>query len=76
MCIYILFHIIFHCALLEDTEYSSLCYMVEPCCLSILYIVVCISSPQTPDLFPALPPISALLLLSSLLSHVQLSVTP
>ena len=40
--IYILFHILFHYALLQCTEYSSLCYTVGPCCLSILYIVVCI----------------------------------
>ena len=25
----------------QDTEYSSLCYMVGPCCLSTLYIIVC-----------------------------------
>ena len=25
---------------MEDIEYSSLCYTVGPCCLSILYIVV------------------------------------
>ena len=37
-----LFHILFHCGLSQDTEYSSLCYTVGPCCLSILYIIVCI----------------------------------
>ena len=26
----------------QDIEYSSLCYTVGPCCLSILYIPVCI----------------------------------
>ena len=31
-----------HCRLLLDTEYSSLCYAVSPCDLSILYIAVCI----------------------------------
>ena len=31
-----------HCRLLLDTEYSSLCYAVSPCDLSILYLVVCI----------------------------------
>ena len=29
--------------LLQDIEYSSLCYTVGPCYLSILYIVVCMS---------------------------------
>ena len=28
--------------LLQDIEYSSLCYTVDPCYLSFLYIVVCI----------------------------------
>ena len=36
--IYILFHILFHYGLSQDIEYSSLCYTVGPCCLSILYI--------------------------------------
>ena len=36
----ILFHILFHYNLLQDIEYSSLCYTVGPRCLSILYIVV------------------------------------
>ena len=40
--VYILFHILFHYGLLQDIKYSSLCYTVGPCCLSILYIVVCI----------------------------------
>ena len=35
--IYILFHILFHCGLLQDIEYSSLCYTVGPCCLFIHY---------------------------------------
>ena len=40
--IHILFHILFHYGLSQDIEYSSLCYTVGPCCLSILYIIVCI----------------------------------
>ena len=40
--IYIFFQIIFHYKLLQDIEYSSLYYTVNPCCLSILCIVVCI----------------------------------
>jgi len=39
--IYISFHILFHYALSQDIEYISLCYTVEPYCLSILYIVEC-----------------------------------
>ena len=37
----ILFQILFCYRLLQDTEYSSLCYIVGPCCLSILHRVVC-----------------------------------
>ena len=40
--IYILFHILSHYGSLQGMEYSSLCYTAGPCCLSILYIVVCI----------------------------------
>ena len=28
--------------LIQGIEYSSLCYTVGPCCVSIIYIVVCI----------------------------------
>ena len=38
--IYILCHILIHYALSQDTEYSSLCYAVGPCCLSIIYIYI------------------------------------
>ena len=38
--IYILFHSFFHYRFLQGFEYSSLCYTVGPCSLSILYIVV------------------------------------
>ena len=30
-----------HCGLLKGIEYSSLCYTVGPCYLSILYVVTC-----------------------------------
>ena len=40
--IYILFHILFYYSLSQDIEYSSLCWTVGHCCLSILYIIVCI----------------------------------
>ena len=35
-----LFYILFHCRLPRDVAYSSLCYIVGSCCLSVLYIVV------------------------------------
>ena len=36
----ILFQIIFHYKLLQDIEYSSLCYTVGPCCLSQVSIII------------------------------------
>ena len=41
--------------ILQDIEYSYMCYTVNPCCLFILYIVVCICRRQwqpTPVLLP------------------------
>ena len=40
--IYILFHVLFHYGLSEDIEYSFLCCTVRPCCLFILYIIICL----------------------------------
>ena len=40
--VYILFPILFHNGLPQDIEYRSLCYTVGTCCLSILYIIICI----------------------------------
>ena len=37
---YIIFHIIFPYGLSQGTEYSSLCYTVGLCCLSILCVIV------------------------------------
>ena len=37
--IYIFFQILFHYSLLQDVEYSSLCYIVDPCCLSIFFLI-------------------------------------
>ena len=34
------FPVLFHYRLLQDIDCSSLCYTVNPCCLSISYIVV------------------------------------
>ena len=53
--IYILFQILFHYSLLQDIEYSSLCYAVEPSCLSILYLVVCISVNSKLLIYPSPP---------------------
>ena len=33
------FNILFHYGLSQDIEYSSLCYTVGPCCLSIRHIL-------------------------------------
>ena len=35
------FFFLFYYSVLQDIEYSSLCYTVGPCCLSTLYRVVC-----------------------------------
>ena len=49
------FQILFHHKLLQEIDYSSLCYTGDSCWLSILYyIVVCICLPYTPNL--SLPP--------------------
>ena len=40
--LYILFQILFYHRLLQDIEYSPLCYTVGPFCLPILYTLVCI----------------------------------
>ena len=41
-------HTIFHHILSQEIGYSSLCCTVEPHCLSILNVIVCIYKPQTP----------------------------
>ena len=40
--IFILFQILSPYGLLQNVEWSSLCYTVSPCWLSVLYIVVCV----------------------------------
>ena len=40
--IYVLFHILVCYGLPQDIGYSPLCYTVGYCCLSMLYIIVCI----------------------------------
>ena len=42
VCVYVylfIFQNSFHYMLLQDIKYSFLCYVVDPCCLPILYIV-------------------------------------
>ena len=38
----ILLYILFHYGLSQDLYYSSLCYTLGPCCLSIQNVVICI----------------------------------
>jgi len=35
------FRFFFHYRVLQDIEYSSLCYILIPCCLSVLYMLMC-----------------------------------
>ena len=35
------FQNLFHYRLLQDRDYRTLCYTVDPCCSSSLYIIVC-----------------------------------
>ena len=44
--IYILVYILFHYDSSLATEYSTLCYTLGPCCLSILYIIVIPANPK------------------------------
>ena len=44
--VYILFQVIFHYRLLQDIEYSSLCYRVSPCFLFNTYITVISINPK------------------------------
>ena len=57
--------------LLQEIEYSSLCYTVGPCCLSILYIVGCICWSHTPNL-SLLHPLSPLVTISLFSMSVSL----
>ena len=41
------FHTIFHHVLCQEIRYSFLCCTVGPHCLSILYVIISISQPQT-----------------------------
>ena len=68
--IYVLFHILFHYGLLQDIEYSSLCYTAGPYCVSILYILLIPISQ-----FILLPPLfSPLVTINLFLTPVSLFV--
>ena len=45
---YIHFLIFFYYDLSQDVECSSLCYALEPCCLRILTVIVCVYNPRLP----------------------------
>ena len=69
------FYILFHYGLSQDIEYSSLCYTVGPCCLSILNVIVCIYQPQTPSASLSLPhSLPHSLLATTSLSSMSMSV--
>ena len=48
--------ILFYYSLLQDIEYGSLRYTVNPCCLSILYMAVYIYQFHPPNLSLPLSP--------------------
>ena len=56
ICIYILSPIIFHCSLLKDIKYSSLCYTVGPF-KNIFYIQYCIYVNSKLLIYPLLAPL-------------------
>ena len=43
-------HLTFYHVLSQEIGYSSLCCTVEPHCLSILNVIVCIYQPQSPNI--------------------------
>ena len=59
ICIYqCICHFFFHYGLSQNTEYSSMCCPIGPCCLSILNIPVCIWNLKLQThLFPTLLPL-------------------
>ena len=69
----ILFLVFFFSIMVDCIEYSSLWYTVGPCCLSILYIIVCVCLSQAPNL--SLPhPLSTLVTISLFSMSVTLFV--
>ena len=53
-CIYTPFQVLFRYRLVQDTEYSSLCYTVSPCWLSILNKTVFAYQSQSLTLFTSI----------------------
>ena len=55
--IYVFINILFHCGLPRDSEYTSLCSTLGPCCLSILNVIAYIYQLHTfsPSVFLLLP---------------------
>ena len=43
----------FPLCLSQEIVYSSLCYILRPCCLSILNVIACIYQPQSPSPSPS-----------------------
>ena len=66
--LYIHVHTLFHYGLLQDIEYSSLCYTVGPCCLSTLPLV----TPNSQSI--RLPPLISLGHYQSVLLCLSLSL--
>ena len=66
----ILFHILFHYHLSQDTEYSSPCYTVGVCCLSTLYISLHLLIPNSQFIPP--PTFLPLIIHKSVLSVCSL----
>ena len=50
-----LFEFFFHYDFSQEIEQSSLCYTVGPCCLSILYVMICLCYSHTPTPFLSAP---------------------
>ena len=55
MSIYLHFQLLFPYRLLHNIEYSSLCYTVGHCWLTMLCIVVCICKSHSPQILPNIP---------------------
>lgn len=71
VCIYIYFHILSPYNLLQDIEYSSLCYTVRPVVFSVLYIIVSASVKLHPSSSTLLPLATTGLFFVSLCSEIH-----
>ena len=71
-CIYIFFfNILFYYHLSQNITYSSLCYTLRLCCLSIIKVIVCVYQPKlqstTVILLPCWPQVCSLMPMSHVL---------